>query len=147
MAFRRETFRRVGLFDERLDVGAAGCSGDSEYWHRVLSHGGVCRYEPAAVAFRYHRREFAGLSRQIFAYMRGHAAALLVQYERSGNVGNLRRALRTMPGWYARRWLRWTLRGRVQSDLLLAEETRGFVSGLLFYIRAPRPPIPFNEGP
>ena len=87
MAFRRETFRRAGLFDERLDVGAAGCSGDSEYWHRVLFHGGICRYEPAAVAFHYHRREFAGLSRQIFAYMRGHAAALLVQYERSGNLG------------------------------------------------------------
>ena len=147
MAFRRETFRRVGLFDDRLDVGAAGCSGDSEYWHRVLSHGGVCRYEPAAVAFHYHRREFAGLSRQIFAYMRGHAAALLVQYERSGNLGNLRRALATLPVWYARRWLRRTLRGRAQSDLLLAEETRGFVSGLLFYIRAPRPPTPFNEGP
>jgi GT2 family glycosyltransferase len=147
MAFRQETFRRVGLFDDRLDVGAAGCSGDSEYWHRVLSHGGVCRYEPAAVAFHYHRREFAGLSRQIFAYMRGHAAALLVQYERSGNLGNLRRALATLPVWYARRWLRRTLRGRAQSDLLLAEETRGFVSGLLFYIRAPRPPTPFNEGP
>ena len=147
MAFRRETFRRVGLFDDRLDVGAAGCSGDSEYWHRVLSHGGVCRYEPAAVAFHYHRREFAGLSRQIFAYMRGHAAALLVQYERSGNLGNLRRALATLPAWYTRRWLRRTLRGRAQSDLLLAEETRGFVSGLLFYTRAPRPPIPFNEGP
>jgi len=53
-------------------------------------------YEPAAVAFHYHRREFAGLSQQIFAYMRGHAAALLVQYERSGNLGNLRRALATL---------------------------------------------------
>jgi GT2 family glycosyltransferase len=147
MAFRRESFRRAGLFDERLDVGAAGCSGDSEYWHRVLFHGGICRYEPAAVAFHYHRREFAGLSQQIFAYMRGHAAALLVQYERSGNLGNLRRALATLPAWYAQRWLRRALRGRAENDLLLAEETRGFISGLLFYTRAPRPrPIPF-EGP
>jgi glycosyltransferase involved in cell wall biosynthesis len=148
MAFRRETFRRAGLFDERLDVGAAGCSGDSEYWHRVLFHGGTCRYEPAAVAFHYHRRELAGLSRQIFAYMRGHAAALLVQYERSGNLGNLRRALTTLPAWYARRWLRRALRGRDESDLLLAEESRGFISGLLFYARAPRPrPTSFGEGP
>ena len=37
MAFRREIFGMLGFFDERLDVGAAGCSGDSEYWHRVLS--------------------------------------------------------------------------------------------------------------
>ena len=146
MAFRRETFRRAGLFDERLDVGAAGCSGDSEYWHRVLFHGGVCRYEPAAVAFHYHRRDFAGLSQQIFAYMRGHAAALLVQYERSGNPGSLRRALATLPAQYAQRWLRRLLRGRAQSDLLLTEETRGFISGLLFYTRAPRPRhAPFDE--
>ena len=138
MAFRRETFRRAGLFDERLDVGAAGCSGDSEYWHRVLFHGGTCRYEPAAAAFHYHRRDFAGLSRQITAYMRGHAAALLVQYERSGNLGSLRRAMATVPAWYARRWLR-TLRGRAERDVLLVEETRGFVSGLLFYLRTPRP--------
>ncbi|HEX8039162.1 MAG TPA: glycosyltransferase family 2 protein, partial [Chryseosolibacter sp.] len=30
MAFRKEIFDEVGYFDERLDVGAAGCSGDSE---------------------------------------------------------------------------------------------------------------------
>ncbi len=139
MAFRREIFDRVGLFDERLDVGAAGCSGDSEYWHRVLTHGGVCRYEPAAVAFHYHRRDLAGLSRQIHAYMRGHAAALMVQYERSGNLGNLRRALMTLPAWYGRRYIRRLLRGASERDLTLAEETRGFFSGLLFYLRTPRP--------
>ena len=142
MAFRREIFDRAGLFDERLDVGAAGCSGDSEYWHRVLTHGGVCRYEPAAVAFHYHRRDFAGLSRQIHAYMRGHAAALMVQYERSGNLGNLRRALMTLPAWYARRYIRRLLRGASERDLMLAEETRGFFSGLLFYFRTPRPHAP-----
>jgi glycosyltransferase involved in cell wall biosynthesis len=100
MAFRREIFAKADFFDERLDVGAGGCSGDSEYWHRVLSSGGVCRYEPAAVAFDYHRRDAAGLSKQIYYYMRGHAAALLVRYERSGNIGNLRRALISMPRWY-----------------------------------------------
>jgi GT2 family glycosyltransferase len=67
MAFRREVFEKVGLFDERLDVGAAGCSGDSEFWHRVLTHGGVCRYEPGAVAYHFHRRDWAGLSNQSFA--------------------------------------------------------------------------------
>lgn len=139
MAFRRDVFDRAGLFDERLDVGAAGCSGDSEYWHRVLTHGGVCRYEPAAVAFHYHRRDFAGLSRQIHAYMRGHAAALMVQYERSGNLGNLRRALMTLPAWYARRCVSRLLRGASERDLMLREEIRGFVSGLLFYLRTPHP--------
>ncbi len=131
MAFQRETFLRAGLFDERLDVGAAGCSGDSEYWHRVLFHGGICRYEPAAVAFHYHRREFAGLSQQIFAYMRGHAAALLVQYERSGNLGNLRRAFGD-PARAGTRGAGYDGCSAVarQSDLLLAEETARLHFGL-----------------
>ena len=30
MAFRRQAFLLLGGFDERLDVGAAGCGGDSE---------------------------------------------------------------------------------------------------------------------
>ncbi|HZU59672.1 MAG TPA: glycosyltransferase family 2 protein, partial [Solirubrobacteraceae bacterium] len=34
MAFRREALDRVGLFDERLGAGAAGCSEDSELWYR-----------------------------------------------------------------------------------------------------------------
>lgn len=139
MAFRREVFDRAGLFDERLDVGAAGCSGDSEYWHRVLTHGFACRYEPSAVAFHSHRRDFEGLSRQIHAYMRGHAAALMVQYERSGHRGNLRRALFSTPCWYGWRALRRLLRGPTERDRLLREEVRGFVSGVAFYLRAPRP--------
>lgn len=145
MAFRRDVFARIGPFDERLDVGAAGCSGDSEFWHRVLTHGGICRYEPSAVVFHHHRRDFDALARQIFAYMRGHAAALLVQYERSGNPGNLRRALATLPAWYARRGLRCLIRGRSEQDLLLWHEIRGYVSGLLFYWRTPRPPAVARE--
>ena len=139
MAFRRDVFDRVGRFDERLDVGAAGCSGDSELWHRILTHGYVCRYEPAAVAFHTHRRDDAALARQIRAYMRGHAAALLVQYERSGHRGNLRRALATMPAWYVRRCAGRLLRGPSERDRLLRDEIGGYVAGLLFYLRTPRP--------
>ena len=65
------------------------CSGDSEYWHRLLRHGWLCRYQPSGVVFHYHQRDMAGLSKQIYSYMRGHVAALLVQYERSRNFGNL----------------------------------------------------------
>ena len=139
MAFRREAFNRVGLFDERLDVGAAGCSGDSEYWHRILAAGWRCRYEPSAVVFHYHRRSFDGLARQIRAYMRGHVAALLVQFERTGEWGNLRRALLSLPRWLARRWLRRLARGRDASNCLLGEEVRGALSGLVFYLKTPRP--------
>lgn len=138
MAFRREVFETIGYFDERLDVGAAGCSGDSEYWHRLLTSGGVCRYEPSAVAFHYHRRDYAGLSKQIFHYMRGHSAALLVQFERSGNLGNLRRALWSLPGWYARRLARVMVRGRSEHDRFLRQEIAGYASGLRYYWFCPR---------
>jgi GT2 family glycosyltransferase len=139
MAFRRKVFDRAGLFDQRLDVGQAGCSGDSEYWHRVLSHGGKCRYEPSAVAFHFHRRDMSQLSNQIFYYMRGHAAALMVQFERSGNWGNLRRALLSMPWWYAQRIARGLMRGWSREDRFIGREIAGFVSGLSFYLRQPRP--------
>lgn len=139
MAFRSSVFSQIGWFDERLDVGQAGCSGDSEYWHRVLTHGWICRYEPSAVVFHYHRREMSGLSSQIYSYMRGHSAALLVQYERSGHRGNLLRALFWTPYYYARRIVRGLLKGPREQDLFLKQEVRGYISGLLFYLRAPRP--------
>lgn len=138
MAFRRECFRDVGWFDERLDVGAAGCSGDSEYWHRILSNGHTIRYEPTAIAFHVHRRDMEGLRKQIFAYMRGHAAALMVQYERTRHRGELRRALLLTPAYYARRAASRLLRGERPRDAMLWVEIRGFVSGLWFYLITPR---------
>ena len=138
MAFRRTAFDRAGLFDERLDVGAAGCSGDSEYWHRILCAGGVCRYEPSAVAFHYHRRDWMGLRKQIRAYMRGHAAALLVQYEQSGRLGNLRRLFVSFPAYYFRRMVKQLLFGREASNFLMQDEIAGVLSGIWFYLRTPR---------
>lgn len=143
MAFRRDTLAKVGLFDERLDVGAAGCSGDSELWHRILSRGGVIRYEPTAVVFHYHRADWAGLRKQIRAYMRGHAAALLVQAELSASRGSLRRAFITLPCWYLQRALKHVTGRAKAEDALMREEWTGYLAGLLFYFRskrAKRPP-------
>jgi GT2 family glycosyltransferase len=135
MAFRREVFERIGYFDERLDVGQAGCSGDSEFWYRVLANGMSCRYEPRSVAFHFHRRSLDGLSHQLFHYMRGHAAALLVQHERTGIAANRTQAWRRMPRWYAGRlWHRLAGR-RVVQDRFLRQEILGYLSGLLFYLR------------
>ena len=141
MAFRCSAFARAGFFDERLDVGAAGCSGDSEFWHRLLCAGGTCRYEPSVVAFHYHRRDWPGLRKQIRAYMRGHAAALLVQYERSGRKGNLRRLFVSFPQFYGRRLLKRSLSKGDASDLLLGEEIAGLLSGIWFYARTKRPGV------
>lgn len=139
MAFRRSVFERVGLFDERLDVGQAGCSGDSEFWYRLLAAGIDCRYEPASVAFHFHRREDQGLASQIYHYMRGHSAALLVQNERTGIRANLRRALWGTPRWYAGRVWRRLCHGPRPEDRYLSQEVRGYLAGLVFYARRPRP--------
>jgi GT2 family glycosyltransferase len=144
MAFRRRVFDTVGLFDERLDVGAAGCSGDSEFWYRILHCGGTCRYDPGAVVFHYHRRAFDDLARQIRAYMSGHAAALLVQHERTGDRGNLRRLLLTLPRRYAGQLKRRLVLGRDHTNCLLKEEIVGCLAGVLYYLRSPRPRAPRN---
>jgi hypothetical protein len=63
----------------------------------------------------------------------------MVQFERSGNWGNLRRALISMPWWYAKRLVRGGLKGRTENDRFLGREIRGYLSGLTFYARAPKP--------
>ncbi|MBX4959556.1 glycosyltransferase family 2 protein [Rhizobium lentis] len=134
-AFRRKVFDEIGLFDVRLDMGAAGCSGDSEYWNRLLHHGHVCRYEPTAVSWHFHRKDMKGLAKQIHQYMSGHIAALLVQYQNTGNGGNLRRILISFPKYFAGR-LRKRLRKGVSShDVFLKQEILGCVSGALYVLR------------
>lgn len=145
MAFRRSCFARFGAFDERLDVGAAGCSGDSEYWHRILTHAGVCRYEPGAIAFHYHRPDVAGLRQQLRAYMRGHAAALLVQHENASHLGDRRRLFGTLPRWYAYLLFRRLTGERTPRTAYLTDQIRGLISGIAFYLRTPRPRRVFCE--
>jgi glycosyltransferase involved in cell wall biosynthesis len=66
MAFRRELLRRVGGFDTALDVGTPSHgAGDLEMFHRVLVSGAVAHYEPGALVWHAHRRDRAGLARQL----------------------------------------------------------------------------------
>jgi GT2 family glycosyltransferase len=61
MAFRKTVFEKVGYFDERLDVGASGCSGDSEYWYRIMAEGFTCRYFPHIYVYHQHRESWDDL--------------------------------------------------------------------------------------
>jgi SAM-dependent methyltransferase/GT2 family glycosyltransferase len=131
LAVRRDVLVGVGGFDERLGAGAAGCSEDSEVWYRMLAAGWTCRYEPAAVAFHEHRRDWSALETQMRDYMRGHVAALLVQFGRHGHAGNLRRLALTIPASYARALIdRGLGRDRYGRARLVAAELRGVVAGL-----------------
>jgi glycosyltransferase involved in cell wall biosynthesis len=134
-AFRRDVFDVIGLFDERLDVGAAGCCGDSEIWNRLLHHGYVCRYEPTAVAWHFHRRDMPGLKKQIRAYMSGHTAAQLVQWQRTGESGNIRYFFR-LAGYYADRFARRLVRGRPKgNDMFVFTEIAGCFAGIAYILK------------
>jgi len=135
MAFRREVFDQVGFFDVRLDAGAAGCSGDSELWYRLLASGLTCRYEPKAVACHYHRKEMRDLKKQLYYYMRGHTTALLIQYAKHKHWGNLVRLFILHPLYYMKLLAQGILGGLHGRHQFIPAEVAGCVSGLFFFLR------------
>jgi len=135
MAFRRSVFERVGLFDERLGAGAAGCSEDSELWYRLLAAGGVCLYEPRAVVFHHHRGDWPGLKRQIKAYMKGHVAALVTQYDNFGDRGNIVRIGKQLPVYFAKTFVKALFEGPPGRLGILTAEVQGWLAGLQFLLR------------
>ncbi len=135
MAFRRQVFEMVGDFDERLGAGASGCSEDSEIWYRILAEGWLCRYEPTAVVYHYHRRDLDSLSHQMYQYMRGHVAALLVQFARYRHWGNLRRLFFSLPKHHAGLLLGGLLRGFGLKHRTYLAEVLGGLAGIKFYLQ------------
>ena len=135
MAFRRSVFEQVGEFDERLGAGRSGCSEDSELWYRILAEGGCCRYEPKAAVFHTHRTDHASLKQQMYQYMRGHVAALLIQFERYQHWGNLRRLGVALPRYYLRRTLSRILKRNQPPAEVLIAEIRGCFAGVKFYLQ------------
>lgn len=137
MAFRRLVFERLGAFDTRLGAGASGCSEDSEMWYRVLSAGGICRYDPTLVVHHYHRTTLDALSRQMHDYMRGHVTALLVQLQRHHHGGNLFRLLVSLPWHFLKLGVLEVLHG-FRRHRTLWPELRGAVAGVVYFLRHPR---------
>ena len=133
MAFRKEVFQLAGYFDERLDAGAAGCSGDSEMWFRVLAEGWNCRYFPHVYVYHDHRSTMRELENQLYNYMKGHVAALLVQNENYPGTGNLRRCYNGLPRYYLAKISRHIFRRGFNKDLLLMSQLKGCVAGWKFY--------------
>ena len=101
----------------------------------ILANGGKCRYEPAAVVFHTHRQDFNRLKNQLHNYMRGHVAALLIQFERHRHWGNLRRLFLTLP-WYYLKLIVNRARGyQKQRYKTIVSELTGCFSGIIFYLR------------
>ncbi|MBP1466130.1 glycosyltransferase [Candidatus Chloroploca sp. M-50] len=114
MAIRRQALRTIGLFDEALDGGSVSLSGgDQEFFFRVLRRGYRVVYEPGALVWHRHRRDWPSLRRTLYGYGVGLYAwwtrALLVEREwqtlivgvrwfRQWHLRNLVRALLRRPG-------------------------------------------------
>lgn len=134
MAFRKSIFEEVGLFNELLDVGAAGCNGDSEMWYRILKKGHAIAYNPRAVTFHTHRKEMKALKKQIFFYMRGFAAAALLQQKQSPGSGYKKRVFVRLPRYYFSLIKKGFPFYRSQFQTL-SSEMKGIVSGLRYFYK------------
>lgn len=132
MAFRRSVFIDAGMFDERLDAGAAGCNGDSEMWFRVLLNGNSILYNPLAIVHHEHRHDLTGLKKQIFNYMRGFTVASLIQHKQNSRVGYLQHVTKQLPYHYLQLVKRGFPFYRFRYSTLF-QEIAGMLSGFLYY--------------
>jgi GT2 family glycosyltransferase len=132
MAFRKSIFESVGLFDELLDVGAAGCNGDSEMWFRILSKGFSIRYNPRAITYHEHRKDLKGLKKQIFYYMRGFATAALIQQAYAPAADYKKHKLKKFPAYYMRLIVKEFPRFGLRLKTLRVE-ILGILSGIKYY--------------
>ena len=138
MAIRRQAFELGHRFDTRLGPGVfGGCGEDSEFWYGVLAAGWTIVYQPSACVFHYHRRELAELRSLIHQYMQGHVAALLLQFAKYRDIGNLRRLLLRMPAEYALLVLRLIVSGFSIDHRILLRGAFGCLAGLRFAFRRP----------
>ncbi|HEX8356727.1 MAG TPA: glycosyltransferase [Segetibacter sp.] len=141
MAFRKEVLEKVNYFDERLDVGAAGCSGDSEIWYRILLAGFTIKYDPRVAVYHDHRKEISALHKQIFSYMRGHAASVLIQHQLNRKAGYKKYLFKEIPKYYLL-LLRMGFPFYSFRYKTLLSEIKGLISGVRFYNKnKSKPPI------
>ena len=135
MALRKSAIDCVGLFDEALGVGTpAKCGEDHELYVRILTAGYRIVYEPRALSWHRHRREWEDLRKIMYCYGIGVYAfwtRTLVK-NREFSIPQL------AWGWF--RYKQWpelvaslqNQPGCIPKDLLLAQ-LRGCVNGPMAY--------------
>jgi GT2 family glycosyltransferase len=76
MTFRPGVIERIGGWDTALGAGTPAMgSEDTLAFMQVLLGGGTIAYQPTAVTWHYHRRDLAGLEKQMVGYGCGLTAA------------------------------------------------------------------------
>jgi len=137
-ALRKDVLDIIGPFDEALDAGTPTRSGgDHDMYSRILAAGYAIVYEPEALSWHRHRREWRELRDTIFGYGVGVYAYLTARLLRRESY-----ALRVALGWLRVQLpalLRSLLRrpGHIPLDLILAE-LAGCAVGPFAYMRSRR---------
>jgi GT2 family glycosyltransferase len=136
MAYRRSVFKQLGTFDPALDVGTiTNGGGDLEMFFRILKEGHALVYEPGAIVYHRHRRDYLQLRTQLtnngvgfFAYL--VRSALAYPDER---IAFLKLGIWWLWWWNFRRlFISIKDPERFPRDLIIAE-LRGSISGLFRY--------------
>jgi GT2 family glycosyltransferase len=139
-AFRRSVFESVGYFDHALGPGTpARASDDYEMFYRILAAGYRAVYEPSALVWHHHRRDWKAFVSTVYNYSVSvyawWTAALLFRSEYG--------LLRIGSGWFFARYMRQIrdviLRrhGAVPKDVAYAE-LKGAFMGPYSYFKSKR---------
>ncbi|MFQ5963175.1 MAG: glycosyltransferase family 2 protein [Candidatus Scalinduaceae bacterium] len=140
MAIRRSAIEHIGLFDNSLDCGTLSrTGGDQEYFYRTLSRGYRIVYEPAALVWHRHRREWSALRNCIY----GYGVGLFAWWTRCLLVEKEFTLLKVAPSWFWQHHVRNLVRallkrpGHLPLDLALSDFF-GALTGPINYIRSRR---------
>ena len=147
MALRRNVLELIGPFDEALDAGTPTKSGgDHDYFTRILTAGYVIVYEPSALSWHRHRREW----HELRSAVRGYGTGVWAYLTRQAIRGEWRAP------YVAAAWLFWQLsslmagllgrRTLLPRDLAIAE-IRGCFEGPAAYLRSRRAQRAFESTP
>jgi glycosyltransferase involved in cell wall biosynthesis len=138
MALRKTAPELVGFFDEALDAGTLTRSGgDHEMFSRILTAGYNIIYDPAALSWHRHRRNWEDLRQTLYGYGVGAYAFMTRRLLMEGEFGVLKIAWEWFRGQQFPNLLRSFLRrpGSMPFDLIAAE-LRGCMAGPRSYFAA-----------
>jgi GT2 family glycosyltransferase len=136
MAFRKQLFAEIGMFDTALDVGTAtNGGGDIEFFHRTVTQGHLFVYEPAMIVWHYHRKEWHALRKQIYNNGRSFGAYLIDCYKKKTAPGSV------ILKFFIKDWLyEWNLKNLVRRKSiprhLTVAELQGMLSSPFAYRKA-----------
>jgi len=124
MAFRRDLLNPMRLFDAELDAGTVTRTGGDAYaFYQLLAEGYQIVYNPAALVWHRHRRDYASLRNTLAAYNVGGFALLTRCWIQHGDW----QALAVAASWFRHDHLRQLARAllrrpnRLPLDLVLAQ--------------------------